>query len=253
MTALAPATRLPPVRYSRLRKIGQSPAHFLADFHDETSCMEQGSAVDHLVFCDKQVIAYPGKVRNGAEWKSFKLDHPDNEFQIVTQKGLEEAKAIAEAIRADKRAMRVLRGEHQKEIFWKYLGRDCVSHLDVLGVNGAWVTELKVSQTSNPARFRWHALKMGYHAQLGFYDQAAEAETGKAPRAHFIVCAEATYPHVVTVFKVTRKAIQAGKQMCRLWFERLLQCEAANEWPGYSQSMVDLDLFEDEESEGIPF
>jgi hypothetical protein len=214
--------------------------------------MEQGSAVDHLVFCTKTVIPYPGKVRNGHEWESFKLDHPDNEFLVVTKNEFEEARAIAASVRADKRAMKVLQGERQKEIRWRFCGRDCVSHLDVLGTGGAWVTELKVSQTSNPARFRWHALKMFYHAQLGFYSQAAEAENGFAPRAHFIVCVESSAPYVVTVFKVTRKAIQLGQQMCRLWFERLLQCESQDFWPGYSQSLVDLDC-PDEESDGVPF
>ena len=246
---------LPPVRYSRLRLMAQSPAHYLEGTVEQTRCMEQGSAVDHLVFCTKTVLAYPGKVRSGKEWKSFKLDHPEREFCVVTGSEYAEARAIAAAVKADKRAMRILRGEHQKEIFWKFCGRDCVSHLDNLGKDGAWVAELKVSQTSNPFRFRWHALKMMYHAQLGFYEMAAEFENKKAPRAHFIVCVESTAPHVVTVFKLTHKAVELGKRSCRAWMERLLQCEAANFWPGYSQSIVPLDGPEDEilESEGITF
>lgn len=252
---IAKKSRLPPVRFSRLKKMASSPAHFEADFTEQTACMEKGSAVDHLIFQSKIVIAYPGKVRNGKDWESFKLDHPDNEFCVVTGAEYEHSRAIAAAIRADRRAMRVLRGERQKEIYWSLCGRSCVSHLDILGTNGGWVTELKVSQTSNPARFRWQALRMLYHCQLAFYSDAAASYLGREPRAHFIVCAEATYPHVVTTFKLTHRAIQLGKRCNRLWMERLLQCEAADEYPGYSQSIVDLDAPEDEifESEDAPF
>jgi hypothetical protein len=245
-----------PVRYSRLRLIGQlSPAHYEANPVEQTACMEQGSAVDAIIFESKPVIFYPGPVRRGKEWEAFKLEHPESDWIVVTRSQFDEATAIANAVRSNKRAMRVLQGERQKEIFWKFCNRDCVSHLDVLGANSAWVTELKVSQTSNPARFRWHALKMGYHCQLAFYDDAVTFSTGRSPKAHFIVCVEASYPHVVTTFRVSKRAIQQGKRTNRLWMERLLQCESADKWPGYSQSIVELDVQDDEleESTDIPF
>ena len=245
-----------PVRYSRLRLIGQlSPAHYAADSVEQTACMEQGSAVDAMIFGSKPVTFYPGAVRRGKEWDSFKLDHPDSEWIVLSRSQYDESRAIAASVTANKRAMRVLQGERQKEIYWKFCNRDCVSHLDVLGHNNAWVTELKVSQTSNPARFRWHALKMGYHCQLAFYDDAVTFSTGKSPKAHFIVCVESTLPHVVTTFRVARRAINQGKRTNRLWMERLLQCESADKWPGYSQSIVELDVQEDEleESPDIPF
>ena len=244
-----------PVRFSRLKLMAASPAHYHANLVKQTRCMERGSAADCLILGTRPVIAYPGKVRGGGEWEEFR-DAPEHAGSlIVTRSELSEAQAIAAAVAASPRAMRVLKGEHQKEIFWKFCGRECVSHLDVLGPKGAYVTELKVSQTSNPNRFRWHALKMMYHAQLGFYGQAAESLTGKEPRGYFIVCVEATAPHVVTVFRLTKKAVQLGRMACRAWFERLLQCEAQDFWPGYSQAIVDLDGADDDigESTDVPF
>jgi hypothetical protein len=217
--------------------------------------MEQGKAADHLIFGTKRVIAYPGKVRNGKEWEAFR-DHPDNvDALIVTRSELAESEAIATAVKNSPAAMRVLRGEFQKEIFWTFCGRQCVSHLDVFGPRGAFVTELKISNSSNPARFRWQALKMYYHCQLAFYGDAAQSVSGHFPKAFFIVCIGSTFPHVVTVFRLTPKAIILGQKMNRLWFERLLQCEQAGSWPGYSQTVVELDGPDDEwlESQAIPF
>lgn len=246
---------LDPVRFSQLKLMAECPEIYRANVIEQTACMELGSAADYLIFGTKPVIAYPGKVRNGKEWEAFR-DHPDNADKlIVTRNELAEAEAISAAVHASKRAMKVLRGEAQKEIFWTFCGRRCVSHLDVLGPNGAYVTELKVSNSSNPARFRWQALRMHYHCQLAFYGDAAQSITGHFPRAFFIVCVGSAAPHVVTVFRLTPKAITLGQKCNRLWFERLLQCEQADSWPGYSQTIVELDGPDDEwlESEGIEF
>lgn len=245
------------VRFSRLKKIAASPAHYAADVHPESSCVEQGSAVDALIYGTKAVVAYPGAVRRGKEYDAFLSDHPESSFIIQTKKGLEESVAIANAVTADKRAMRLLKGERQKEILWSYCGRDCISHPDTIGKNGAWIADLKVSQTSNPNRFKWHALKMLYHCQLAFYGEAVATEHGGIePRAYYNVVVEATFPHVVTVFKYSKRAIEAGKKFNRIMMERLIQCEQANQWPGYSQSVVEIDVQDDDaifESEGISF
>ena len=244
-----------PVRFSRLKLLAASPAHDHAQAVDETRCMEVGSAADALILGTSPVVAYPGPVRRGTEWEAFRDAAENAGKMIVTKSELIEASAIREAVFANPRAVKLLQGEQQKEIFWTYCGRECVSHLDVLGPKGAFVTELKVSQTSNPVRFRWHAIKMLYHAQLAFYGSAVESATGKKPRGYFIVCVESTPPHVVTIFRLTPKAMQLGEKCCRTWMERLIQCEAADFWPGYSQTVVELDGPDDEwvESTGLPF
>jgi hypothetical protein len=251
-----------PVRFSRLKLLGECPAIYKDEIVKQTACMEQGSAADALVFGTKRVIAYPGSVRRGGEWKAFKAAPENADAMIVTKAELSSATAIAAAVHASPRAMKVLRGEFQKEIFWSYCGRDCVSHVDVLGPKGAFVSELKVSNSSNPNKFKWLSLRMYYHCQHAFYDDAATSIYGENPRrAHFTVCVRGKAPHVVTVFRLTPKLISLGKKINRGWMERLLQCEQADFWPGYSQTVVELDAPDDEwlldatdgDSKDLPF
>lgn len=243
-TVATESPALEPVRYSRLRLFGQSPAHYHADQVVRTPCMEQGSALDALVLSTSPLVAYPGKQRRGKDWEAWKVDQ-DPKAMIVTKKQASVAEAMRAAVAASEPAMSKLAGHHQKEIEWQYLGRKCVSHLDVMALDCAYVTELKASQTSNPNQFRWKALKMAYHAQLAFYRLAVEYLTGTKPRTAYIVAVESSAPYVVTTLRLTDRVLELGERMVRIWFEQLLQCESSNQWPGYAQSIVDLDAPDD--------
>lgn len=236
-------TQLEPVRFSRLKWMAESPAHYLANPPKEGAHIETGSAVDGLILGTCEVCAYPGPVRRGKEWEAFAQANASK--LIVTKKELAAAEGMRASVLANPHAARVLTGHRQKEIVWKFLGRDCVSHLDVMSPDGAFVTELKSARTSNPHRFRWQALKLGYHAQLAFYRLAVEYLTGTKPRTAYVVAVESTAPYVTTVMRVTDKALDLGERMVRLWFETLLTCEKSDAWPGYSQSIVELDAPED--------
>lgn len=237
---------LEPVRFSRLKWMAQSPAHYLANHHDETRCMETGSAADRLILGTGPVIAYPGKVRNGKEWEAFR-DAPENASSlIVTRSELAEASGMAESVSRSARAVELLRGAKLQEINWKFVGRDCQSHPDVIGPGFEYVTDLKTCNTSKPELFRWKALRMQYNAQLAFYGDAVQWASGVLPKDYYIVCVESKPPYVVTVYRLTERALDLGRRSCRLWMERLLQCESANYWPGYSEAVVDLDAPDDD-------
>ena len=238
-----------PVRFSQLKLMALSPAHYRENYVKQTPCMEQGSATDALILGTSPVIAYPGKVRRGKEWEKFQADHSSE--LIVTARELSLAERMRDSIAANPAARAALCGERQKEIKWEYLGRECVSHLDVLGSDraGLFISDLKVSQSSNPDKFRWKMIKMAYHAQLAFYRLSVQYLTGTKPRTAYSVAIEPSPPFVVTTMRLTEKALELGERLVRLWFERLLACEAANEWPGYAQGVVELDAPDDVEFE----
>lgn len=230
-----------PIRFSRLKKMAQSAAHFAFSYNPESSGMDVGSAAHSLVLGGPRVIPFPGKVRNGKVWDQFASDNRD--ALILSRREFATAAGMAEAVKADRDAMRVLEGEHEKTLLWKRNGRLCRGTPDVRGAG--FITELKTGETSDPRQFMWKVKKFCYHAQLGWYGEGAVSSGLDEPQAYFIVAVEAARPHVVTVFRLTPKTIDQGKRLVRTWFERLQVCEASNEWPPYVQSVVDLDLPEE--------
>jgi hypothetical protein len=235
---------LEPVRFSNLKLMALSPAHYRAAADKETYAMERGRALHSLVLGGPRVIPYPGKTRQGKDWAAFQAANDD--AQILTSGEYAKARGMADAVRANRHAMDLLEGQHEVEIDWHYLGRRCQSHIDVIGGGGRWVTELKSTVSSNPDRFAWQAQRMAYFGQLAFYMEALQQTNRSVPEDAYVVAVEAVPPFVVTVMRLTDKALEQGRKCMRLWMERLLGCEATGEWPGYVQGVVALDAPEAE-------
>jgi hypothetical protein len=202
--------------------------------------MERGTAVHALLFGTRKVVGYPGATRRGKEYDAFVAANPDTE--ILTASEHAKAQAMAEAVRACKLAEPWLQGAVEKTLLFKWMGLDCRATPDVRGAD--FLTELKTSTTSDPERFKWQALRMHYHAQLRF-QQYAVADTEITH--HMIVCVESVAPYPVTVFYIETRALEAADKLLMLWAERLKNCEQSQAFPPYSQSIVPLDVPEDEE------
>jgi hypothetical protein len=227
-----------PLRFSRLRMMAQSPAHFRGAPNPNGSSLDVGTAAHAMVLGGRPVIFYPGATRRGKAWEEFQVAHDD--AIILTAREHAIAKGMAKAVQADPMAMRVLDGEREATYYWEQHGRACRGTPDVRGRD--FLTELKTGETADPRRFAWKMLRFCYHGAFAWYQDGAELAGLGRPDAHFIVAVEATPPHVVTVFRVDDRAIEQGRRLVRLWFEQILACEAADFWPGYSQSVVALGL-----------
>jgi len=224
-----------PVRISNLKKMGRSAAHYRAAIlepTEPTAPMRFGRVVHAVAF--RQPFQVWSGQRRGQQWAAFAEQFADE--LIVTSDELERAQRCVDAIGATANATPLLCGVCETEVKFRTLGRDCVAHLDVNGQG--FVTELKTSSSVEPMQFIRGALRLGYHAQLAWYLDAI----GHPDWAAHIVAVEVAPPFAVQVFTLTPRAIEAGRRLCRLWLERLLVCESANEWPGYCQSVVPFDV-----------
>lgn len=230
------------LHWSELKKMGKSPAHFRAAFEEpggQSSAMLLGSFTHHLVLGGEGFVVYEAE-RRGNAWKAFQAAHAGK--MIVTEKEFQQGNRVAQAVRADPVAAPLLKGRREQFLTWQSMGRTCGGTLDVIGPD--CIVDLKTTSVAEPGWFARQALRLGYHAQLAWYLDGAIANGIPAFRC-WIVAVETAAPFAVTVMRVTPRALDEGRKLIRLWMERVAQCEAANTWPGYVQSAVDLDMAEE--------
>jgi hypothetical protein len=242
--------RTVPVRFSNLKCMGASPEHYLQAIQGgfvATPSMQLGSAVDALVYATQPVVAYPGPVRRGKAYDAFLLEH--DHAIVLTAKDLALAHGMARGIERNPKAVLVRDGQRQRTIEWKINGRACRGTPDVFTLRT--VSDLKTTQCSDPDRFRWHARKYAYHAQLAWYRNGLVLSELASPEEAFIVAVESKRPHTTTVFRLTERALEIGNRTWRLWWERLMVCEDSEHFPGYREGIVDLDIDEYDGADGF--
>ncbi len=231
-----------PIHFSLLKHIAKSPAHYQQAVRfgvERKRTFSVGSAAHRISLGQGAHIVYPGKVRRGKEWEAFELDNPNRE--IVSRSEYDAAFRIADALDKHPTARDLLKtGRIEETLNWTINDRTCEGTPDVF--TASRLVELKTTRDSSPFRFARDAQRYCYHAQLAWYLDGLIASGQAHPTEAFIVAVESSAPYPVTVFELTEHAIELGRRMCRLWFERLMVCEQSDSWPAYSQSVETLDF-----------
>jgi hypothetical protein len=235
--------RTVPVRFSRLKRMSQSPLHYWQSCQfddDDTLARRIGRGVHALLFGQPLVVWHAR--RQGNAWKDFEAEHDGEE--ILNEKEHAHASAVANAIKSDPIAAPLLFDGMtlEKRLTWKLDGRDCSGIPDSRGSRR--VVDLKTARTTEPDRFVRASTWMSYHAQLAWYQDGIELAGLPRPEECYIVAVESVAPYAVTTLRLTERALDMGRRINRLWWEKLRGCEATNQWPGYSQSIVDFDIAE---------
>ena len=232
------------LRFGRLKLFGKSAAHYHGATEDPTYDMERGSAVHGILFGNVEVLGWEdGRPRRGKDFDAFAADHPG--ALILTGKEYAEARAMADAVTKNRLAMKLLDGEHEQTMLWQRGERWCRGTPDVRNDAERFHTELKTGETADPRKFQWKLRDFCYHGQLAWYDDGAVRAGKPQPRDHYIVAVEGAAPYVSTVFRVRDDAIETGRRLIMLWLEQLAACEAADAWPPYCESVVELALVDD--------
>ena len=229
------------VRFHHLRAVGRSAAHGLWSLEggeeDETYSMEKGLALHGYVLRGERVLCFDTP-RRGKAWEQFAAENPG--AHILSPAVYDETMRMADAIQRHAGARELLDGVREQPILFDYLGMRCQSTPDVRGPRR--IVELKSTKDASIFGFRREIERRHYHGQMAFQSQAVVSSgLGPQPDA-FIVAVESNEPHVVTLFRLTPGTIDYGARLVRLWGERMVACMAAGIWPGYAQSVVDVDL-----------
>lgn len=244
----------PVIRFSALKQLARSPAHFRAyceSGFQATRQMDVGS-IAHAILLGGDYVVYPGSAkgnmsRQGNEWKDFAAAHAGE--LVVTHAEVDEAQAIVAAVRANPVAMRHLEGARTEvPLSWEMHGMPCATGgVDWIGPH-SW-GDLKTCRCSEPEAFARDATRMLYYAQLAFYSEGlhisglgydADGPGGyQVPR---IIAVESDAPHNVTVFRVPERVLERGRQSIALWFGILKGCIDSGQWPGYVAEEVTFEL-----------
>lgn len=232
-----------PCRYSALKQFAQSPLHYwhaMQGDYAESLSMRLGSGAHALLF-GTPYVRWDGKVRNGKAWEQFKAIYAGS--LILSTSELGKAEAMRDAIRGNALAMSVLFGPgmvHEERIDWTWNGRAYRSTPDAFGPRH--LADLKCLRSAKPEDVMWQSRKMQYHAQAALYRTALREAGLSTVDDAYLVVVENKQPHPVTVLRFTPAALEQGERSLVLWDEQRRACEQAGEYPGYVQSIVDLDL-----------
>lgn len=232
---------LEPLHFSALKSVARSLLHYKYDTENErnqSKAMRLGSALDAMIFGTSEVHAFDG-TRRGKEWDAFNAAHAGSICLNLAESVI--VRGMAESLRRHRYGMELLlEGEQQRLIEWTIAGRACAGTPDTF--TNRRVVELKTCRSSDPRRFVWDAIRMGYPAQLAWYQNGLVSSGRASPKEAYIVAVESTPPHPVTVFELTDEAIDQGNRTWRAWFEQLRVAEESDEWPAYAQGTVPFDV-----------
>ncbi len=237
--------RAKPLRFSALKQMARSPSHCLHSLtHDwePSLAMRIGSGVHSLLLGGAAVVKYTGKVRRGKDYDAWLATQPTGAI-VLLSKDYDRVHRVADSVRAHPAANRVLFQPdtvYETTILWEQNGRARRTTPDAR--TKTHLVELKSCRNAEPEKFRWDAIRMGYHAQLAEQSLAMECENGYAPKDVYCVAVEQIAPHAVSVHRMTLGALDRGAKMARGWLEQFMECERTGVWPGYSDSVVDFDV-----------
>lgn len=245
------------LNWSMLKMMAKSPAHYrhaVKHGTTDTAALKAGRALHTAVleprFFSIRYATWDGPRRQGKDWEAFDAQAAENGQEVLKLEEVLELQVMAEAVRANPQASRLLSGgEAEQSLLWTVespqLGelaavkRPAKSRIDYRGPLG--LVDLKSTRDASPDGFGRQAWSLGYLGQAAFYVDANEAVTGDAA-PFFIVAVEKAAPFVVQVYEVSEHLISIGRDHYRDLLCRLAMCEASGNWHGYVDGVAQLAL-----------
>jgi exodeoxyribonuclease VIII len=108
-------------------------------------------------------------------------------------------------------------------------------------IAGGTIVDLKTTKDARRSAFERTIFAMGYYNQGAGYVDGIRAQS-LAIKHYTIIAVESEAPYGVCVYRMRDEVIEAGRIENAALLEKYAACLAANEWPGYSDEIMDIGL-----------
>ena len=234
----------PAVSASHLKTVMQSPYHFWSKYLDAsrtptiaTSAMKLGSLTHCCVLEPDEVSARYGITpdRRSNAGKALAAEMEASGIEAVTAQEMEQALAMAASVRSNSTVSSLLsNGAAETSHWWDDVatGMRCKCRPDWLSADGETIVDLKTCQDASPAGFAKAV------AQWSYQVQAAHYLCGTLAKRFVFVAVEKSAPYAVGVYELDTEAMVHGSVLRHNALQRIQDCRAINEWPGYTDGGI---------------
>lgn len=194
---------------------------------------------------EQWILSLPdnSRVLNASQFKAEWYENLPNDVESLSGSDYQLAIRCAEAVQRHHAARELLEGaETEKVIEWTCNGRvKCKSRLDALTDR---VIDIKTTRYFSIPEIEREIAKYNYHAQMGFYQDAATS-TGlikdrddKQPCLIFICCDPKSSFVDVIPFDLNIGVISAGRELYQRWMAKYYGSKRTGMYPGACETSV---------------
>lgn len=234
----------------------RSPAHYRENYRKETQALRLGSAIHECVTnlrrFQELYLRGPenpkkdeGSKKTLKYWKDAQRDVPDGKT-LLTPEEYDMAVFMREKLHRHKIAGGLLKTAEQVEcsLVWDdpQTGIRCKGRADILNERFKVITDLKTTQDAREYSFSKSIYDYNYHRQAAFYLRGMLALGRPEFQGFVIIAVEKDPPFECVVHKLSKSTIDCGEKRIREVMPSILACQAANNWPGYAESLNEINL-----------
>ena len=245
---------------SRMDALHRSPAHFLSylrEPHEDTAATILGSLTHTLVMepelFPRRYRAYLDVKGSTKEGKANRAEAMAAHVTPISTETLAQAQAMARALRDHPVAAGAFLADgtiFEVSVFWEEhvdgLTIPCKARLDVLNRNvpglGCLTADVKKTRDASPRGMARSVMEYRYHVQAAWYRRAVYSAEGLHSDRFLLLCVEDAAPYLPALYEISEDAQRLALLEIKEDMEMLARCINSDQWPGYPDGIMTLDL-----------
>jgi hypothetical protein len=237
----------PSLSSGALRCFARSPAHYRAQFllglpREPSRALALGSALHRLMespegFEAEYCVRPEGLDSRGKALKAWTAEQDGK--RILSADELADLTCMAASVHRHSRVMRILsRGLSEPSVFWtdEETGLACKARPDHWDPRLSLILDFKSCTDARPNAVQRSIASYGYDLQAAWYLEG----TGAAQWAWVFV--EKSPPYGCAVYLASSDLVVRAREDIRRLLGDLAECQRLDRWPGYAESITEVNL-----------